>query len=453
MINIVMPKEVVDVHKKFFTKEIKKKYTDMILEISSENSFVIDMTKMTNAEGTFFEILNEMNQIIISKKLSKKDFRREDLIKKQIELLEDTIILKKMIRLSINLLDESNYYELLKLEEDFGEYLFKLDKLSSLDNALFCEITSYRIYRAELNKNLKKKKGKDNLKKKFSIFKFLPTFEKVFLDLYKERFTREIRYTKFQEIENTFHDLKDISILFKDKKFEKTVLKYWNVYLYTLFLDTIVCPYCNSQFIYTYFKEKGEKKGKVRPQIDHLFPKSVYPFLSVSIFNLIPSCSQCNSSIKGDNEVKLSNVINLFTESIQDEYHFYIKSKKGVDELLGKSSNYEIKIHVSEYFEYRERLIKFLNSFHLNERYNYFKNHLNEEIYYKVNHTKSMNSFINSLLSDLNDFDAINPSLMDFMELEDKNRLLGKLQRDILFDQLGNPENSDNIEYTDFYSG
>ncbi|OPF86793.1 hypothetical protein BW731_00550 [Vagococcus martis] len=329
MINIVMPKEVVDVHKKFFTKEIKKKYTDMILEISSENSFVIDMTKMTNAEGTFFEILNEMNQIIISKKLSKKDFRREDLIKKQIELLEDTIILKKMIRLSINLLDESNYYELLKLEEDFGEYLFKLDKLSSLDNALFCEITSYRIYRAELNKNLKKKKGKDNLKKKFSIFKFLPTFEKVFLDLYKERFTREIRYMKFQEIENIFHDLKDISILFKDKKFEKTVLKYWNVYLYTLFLDTIVCPYCNSQFIYTYFKEKGEKKGKVRPQIDHLFPKSVYPFLSVSIFNLIPSCSQCNSSIKGDNEVKLSNVINLFTESIQDEYHFYIKSKKG----------------------------------------------------------------------------------------------------------------------------
>ncbi|OPF86792.1 hypothetical protein BW731_00545 [Vagococcus martis] len=89
----------------------------------------------------------------------------------------------------------------------------------------------------------------------------------------------------------------------------------------------------------------------------------------------------------------------------------------------------------------------------MNERYNYFKNHLNEEIYYKVNHTKSMNSFINSLLSDLNDFDAINPSLMDFMELEDKNRLLGKLQRDILFDQLGNPENSDNIEYTDFYSG
>ncbi len=58
------------------------------------------------------------------------------------------------------------------------------------------------------------------------------------------------------------------------------------------FIDNInlgSCPYCNRNYIFTV-----NKKGSVKPEIDHLYPKSLYPYLAVSYFNLIPSCPTCN---------------------------------------------------------------------------------------------------------------------------------------------------------------
>ena len=51
-----------------------------------------------------------------------------------------------------------------------------------------------------------------------------------------------------------------------------------------------ICPYCGRSFIYAV-----EENGKtVKPQIDHFLPKSKYPFLALSYFNLIPVCQTCN---------------------------------------------------------------------------------------------------------------------------------------------------------------
>jgi hypothetical protein len=52
-------------------------------------------------------------------------------------------------------------------------------------------------------------------------------------------------------------------------------------------LDT--CPYCNRNYIYAI-----SKKGKIKPQIDHFYPSSLYPVLAVSFYNLIPCCQTCN---------------------------------------------------------------------------------------------------------------------------------------------------------------
>ena len=49
------------------------------------------------------------------------------------------------------------------------------------------------------------------------------------------------------------------------------------------------CPYCNRNYIFNI-----NKKGSIKPEIDHLYPKSIYPYLAVSYFNLIPSCPTCN---------------------------------------------------------------------------------------------------------------------------------------------------------------
>jgi len=49
------------------------------------------------------------------------------------------------------------------------------------------------------------------------------------------------------------------------------------------------CPYCNRNYIFT-----TSKKGSIKPEIDHFYPKSLYPYLACCYFNLIPSCPTCN---------------------------------------------------------------------------------------------------------------------------------------------------------------
>lgn len=40
----------------------------------------------------------------------------------------------------------------------------------------------------------------------------------------------------------------------------------------------------------------------MRPPLDHFYPHKKYPYLSISISNLIPACHQCNSSVKGSQD-------------------------------------------------------------------------------------------------------------------------------------------------------
>jgi len=58
------------------------------------------------------------------------------------------------------------------------------------------------------------------------------------------------------------------------------------------------CPYCNRSYIHSV-----NKRGVVRPQIDHFYPKSLFPYLGLSFYNLIPSCSVCNgTTAKGERD-------------------------------------------------------------------------------------------------------------------------------------------------------
>lgn len=72
------------------------------------------------------------------------------------------------------------------------------------------------------------------------------------------------------------------------------------------------CTYCNRQYTIT-LKEDGE--FITRPQFDHWFPKSVFPLLALSFYNLIPSCSICNSSAKGDQIFSFKKLIHPYKRS------------------------------------------------------------------------------------------------------------------------------------------
>ncbi|WP_445710877.1 HNH endonuclease [Flavobacterium sp.] len=64
-------------------------------------------------------------------------------------------------------------------------------------------------------------------------------------------------------------------------------------------LNIKTCYYCNIDFVNVF-----EKNTKNHFTLDHILPKSKYPYLSISLFNLIPSCYSCNSKFKRNKEFK-----------------------------------------------------------------------------------------------------------------------------------------------------
>ena len=64
-----------------------------------------------------------------------------------------------------------------------------------------------------------------------------------------------------------------------------------------------VCPYCSRNYIAPLTEPDD---AIYRPDLDHFFARSLYPYFALSLYNLIPSCSTCNCRIKGDEDFLLN---------------------------------------------------------------------------------------------------------------------------------------------------
>ncbi|WP_052444694.1 hypothetical protein [Flammeovirga sp. OC4] len=91
-------------------------------------------------------------------------------------------------------------------------------------------------------------------------------------------------------------------------------------------LDRRTCTYCNRLFTSTITEHGDKKVSKVtRPQFDHWFPKSKHPLLALSFYNLIPSCSVCNSNIKGSIDMDLDIHHHPYYSEFCNDFGFSIK--------------------------------------------------------------------------------------------------------------------------------
>lgn len=78
-------------------------------------------------------------------------------------------------------------------------------------------------------------------------------------------------------------------------------------------LQVPVCPFCNRIYTTTLFREN------IRPAFDHFFPRSEYPYLAVSLFNLIPICDICNKAKSDHAEIyRKKQIIYPYDESFDD---------------------------------------------------------------------------------------------------------------------------------------
>lgn len=105
--------------------------------------------------------------------------------------------------------------------------------------------------------------------------------------------------------------------------------------------------------------------------LDHILPQNIYPYLSLSLFNLTPSCYSCNSKLKKEFKIysDLSEIKSVSpTGNGIFDLNFKIYFKKGFhkNNLPNNLNEYSIKIK-SNHKEYIEKL-------NLQGRYNFHKN-------------------------------------------------------------------------------
>ncbi len=104
------------------------------------------------------------------------------------------------------------------------------------------------------------------------------------------------------------------------------------------------CPYCNRAYVFTL------KNESVRPEYDHYYPKSKYPFLCISMYNLVPSCGLCNR-LKGpiDTYDEGERVIYPFEEEFGYDVFFKLDPPQNgnLSDLYDLNKNLTLKIENS----------------------------------------------------------------------------------------------------------
>ncbi|MGV0831983.1 hypothetical protein ACTS9D_07075 [Empedobacter brevis] len=250
------------------------------------------------------------------------------------------------------------------------------------------------IYDEEILKDYKKKSStiKENIIKYQTIFTNVNSWQYKYLDFLILKFDK-ILICNFSELNVIKDEIVDIKNLSKeecqiindteeqaDKKCEcdtcrennsksdfstrlQKILKYSNENLRNVIskkgLKT--CYICNAQYAILALNEanqqqdnsiEGElqKREKAKFQIDHYYPKSLYPALSISLSNLYPICGYCNQ-IKNDNEYDLNDInyhlkYSLDIKSLQD----YLSNNENLLELILKDNSLSDK-KISEIFD------------------------------------------------------------------------------------------------------
>lgn len=91
------------------------------------------------------------------------------------------------------------------------------------------------------------------------------------------------------------------------------------------------CPYCNASTVYAY-DAVNTTSGFMESSLDHFCPKNRYPYLAISLYNLVPSCQRCNSGAKTVcDPVKWTNGKAEFSllHPYRDDFHSSLKFEYG----------------------------------------------------------------------------------------------------------------------------
>lgn len=187
------------------------------------------------------------------------------------------------------------------------------------------------------------------------------------------------------------------------------------------------------------------KKFKDHFTLDHLIPKGKYPSLSISLFNLIPSCYSCNSKFK--------------TTKVFDDLNTLHKISPSSETFnLDKSLEFKINFDIDNYFKSNNKNLdlidikitnlisekdvdKFIDMFNLKGRYEFHKNISLDLIEKRKMYSDSQLDEIEKIFSENNikiDKETLKKQIFGsvIFEKEDTNEPFEKYKKDIA-KQLG----------------
>lgn len=230
----------------------------------------------------------------------------------------------------------------------------------------------------------------------------------------------ELYQNNFSYINEWDDDYLVLKNIFIDNVYETSFDK-WN-FINRIKIDT--CPYCNRNYIFTTSRNK-----KIKPEIDHFYPKHLYPILGMSYFNLIPSCETCNGqSAKYKKDPFSERIISPYLVKKNDfKISHKIKSISIINPICGKSD-------VEVFFIDNEVIKPNLETFNLKELYGLHHDHaieliIKRNLKYSKRYRDYLSSY-NSLQFSKSEIDRMilgNYSL----EKEQHKRPLSKLYQDL----------------------
>jgi hypothetical protein len=149
--------------------------------------------------------------------------------------------------------------------------------------------------------------------------------------------------------------------VFRYKRFRSS--KFCKTQLLSLGFGNATCVYCNDHKVETVevLDYRGKKTNKAYYDIDHFYSMTCHPFFSLSFFNLIPSCTYCNTRNKLAKEFCIETHINPYHESFDNVFTFELSCVA----LNHSADKLEIVARSSECQKYKS-----VHDFNLVERYN-----------------------------------------------------------------------------------
>lgn len=201
------------------------------------------------------------------------------------------------------------------------------------------------------------------------------------------------------------------------------------------------CTYCNRLYTNT-IEERDPETGRfndsyriTRPVFDHWYCKAEYPLLALSFYNLIPSCSVCNSSIKGSDKFSLESHLHPYIDNSINEFSFSYQPK----------SLFENEVTL-KYKTENEKLKKTLDDLKTKEVYNAHSNlELKDLIELNEKYTENyIDTMFNNTFSNLNMKEPEIYRLIFGIESQESDfykRPFSKFKRDIIQELRENNKN------------